>query len=795
MTGASGQGEETAAQARLREERRLLSSSAIRALAEDRWNRDWPWLDWPLLVVFIVAMTAMFAPLGESRINVPPLDSIASQTIRAERAVQLEDREATALKRGQAEALVRPQFDHDPEALFARRDLVIAAFDRLEERRGVGTLSVEERRARFETELGQPVNPIVFDRLESLNVPGEAGAAIVFFLNVVLDRKIIADRGLLPERGAIELSRAGDTGRTPLFDLGTVLDQGEAWRLMRARAGEAPYGDARGVRSWIIETALAMATPNLKPNDVKSAALRRAAAAAIEPVMMRIGRGEVLVRDGDRITAQVRARITALNDANSTYLGWVDSVAFAALLAGLVALGAYFFRRAREPLRFSRKSAYITLTATLLGSAVIVAAWFSGRAVVDALALEPRMAALLSPVAFGTVLVAVLVNARASLMVGVALALLATYRADGDIWIALYHLFGALVAGIMAQRCRQRVDLLKLGLAVGLAQAVAVPAVLTLAGAVPGIDFLIAVMFGLISGGLVAVAAMAALPLFEHLFDQTTAFRLMELASIGHPTLKKLALHSPGTYHHSIMIANLAEAAADAIGADGLQCRVMALYHDLGKGERPVYFIENQREANIHDGLAPEVSARIIFAHITDGIMLARKHRLGRPVIDAITQHQGTTLLRVFHQKALERAALRGETVSEDDYRYPGPKPSSRESGIIMLADSTEAATRALKVPTPSEVRTRVGAVISGKLSDGQLSDCALTLADLAKIEEAFTRVLVLGVYHSRIEYPPIRVAGERAADAPGRNGTNESHQDRVAGGARGARGLADRAS
>jgi cyclic-di-AMP phosphodiesterase PgpH len=182
----------------------------------------------------------------------------------------------------------------------------------------------------------------------------------------------------------------------------------------------------------------------------------------------------------------------------------------------------------------------------------------------------------------------------------------------------------------------------------------------------------------------------------------------------------------------------------------------MALYHDIGKTVRPSYFAENQRGANIHDRLPPELSARIIFAHIKDGIDIARKHRLGRPIIDAITQHQGTTLLRVFYQRALERAKATGGTVDEAEFRYPGPRPVTRESAILLLADATEAATRALKDPSPAEVTERVRKVIEEKRVDGQLDDCPLTMADLKKIEAAFVRVLTLGVYHSRIEYPPM---------------------------------------
>src|SRR5262249_19009238 len=235
----------------------------------------------------------------------------------------------------------------------------------------------------------------------------------------------------------------------------------------------------------------------------------------------------------------------------------------------------------------------------------------------------------------------------------------------------------------------------------------------------------------IVGGGLAAALAMALLPVLESVFNETTDMRLLELAGADRPLLKHLALHSPGTYYHSVVMGNLAEAAGDAIGANALRCPVMALYHDIGKTVRPSYFAENQRGTNIHDRLPPELSARIIFAHIKDGIDIARKHRLGRPIIDAITQHQGTTLLRVFHQRAMERAKAGGTTVDEAEFRYPGPRPRTREAAILLLADAAEAATRALKDPSPAEVQERVGRVIEEKRLDGQLDDCPLTLADL----------------------------------------------------------------
>ncbi len=369
------------------------------------------------------------------------------------------------------------------------------------------------------------------------------------------------------------------------------------------------------------------------------------------------------------------------------------------------------------------------------------------------------------PVALVTVLVALLVDSRTSLLAGVGLSLLASYRADGDMWLVTYYVIGVLVAGVAVRHCRRRSDLLRMGIAIGLSQAASVPVVIVLSGAPLDVQLLAPMVAALASGAILAISAMGLMPLLEHLYNETTDMRLMEMASADNPLLKELAMRSPGTYFHSVVMGNLAEAAADAIGANALQCRVMALYHDIGKMRRPSYFAENQNTGNIHDRLPPELSARIIFAHIKDGIDIAVKNRLGGPVIAAITQHQGTTLLKTFHAKARERAREQGGTFNEAEFRYPGPRPTSKESGVLMLADAVEASIRSLKDPSPGEVRETVHGVTTERMADGQLDDCHLTVKDLAATEEAFVRVVTLGVFHSRIEYPPPPVGTARVTD------------------------------
>jgi len=267
-------------------------------------------------------------------------------------------------------------------------------------------------------------------------------------------------------------------------------------------------------------------------------------------------------------------------------------------------------------------------------------------------------------------------------------------------------------------------------------------------------------------------------PLLEPL-GYTTNIKLLELANLNHPLLKKLAMEAPGTYHHSIMVGNIAEAAAEQIGANPILARVGAYYHDIGKVDkttRPSYFIENQlRGPNPHDKLEPSMSALILVAHVKHGVEKAREYRLGTPIIDIIQQHHGTNLIRYFFNKALERAGRDHQTVQEDKYHYSGPRPQSKEAALVMMADTAEAACRTLAEATPARIQKTVQMLITGLFSEGQLDQSTLTLKDLHAVTKSFVRALQ-GIYHARIEYP----ADARARDKNnGSAGGQQTEKDR----------------
>ncbi len=268
-------------------------------------------------------------------------------------------------------------------------------------------------------------------------------------------------------------------------------------------------------------------------------------------------------------------------------------------------------------------------------------------------------------------------------------------------------------------------------------------------------------IFGLINSVMSPIIAYGLLIFYEKTFKITTDLTLLELADFNHPLLKKLSTVAPGTFHHSVIMANLAETAAEAIGANRILTRVGCYYHDVGKILKPEYYVENQIDKKSkHEKLNPNISAKVIISHVKEGIELARKYKLPEEVINFIPMHHGTTLVSYFYQKAKNVVAEEKEDISDYIYRYPGPKPQTKETGIVMLADTIEAATRTIEDPTPGKLEDKIDEIIKKRFIEGELDECELTLKDLSKIKLAFLKILV-GIHHQRIKYPEEKENGK----------------------------------
>ncbi|MBF0309100.1 MAG: HDIG domain-containing protein [Magnetococcales bacterium] len=514
------------------------------------------------------------------------------------------------------------------------------------------------------------------------------------------------------------------------------------------------------LREWLIAEVKAQVRPNLVLNLAKTRERRQLAMENVDKVYFRARKGEMLVREGEIVTEGVHVKIRALQQERRSGSKFVPLTGLAVAVGLLLVLGRLFLLKTSPTFPREKKTFYILGAILLMVALVCTVVSAMGMGMARLFHWPAGMVPYLLPVAMASALSSLIVGARHGLpggavVIGTILAMLSSLGREGGVALFAYFMVGTLVGGLTLRACRHRFDVLKSGLWIGLAQMVAQPAMETLSGGeLLAFDLLVGMLMALTSGLLTGLLSLALIPVFEWVFNITTDSRLMELASGDHPLIKQLSLRAPGTYHHSVMMGNLAEAAAESIGANPLMARVMALYHDIGKMTKPHYFVENQSGENRHDHLVPSMSVKIIIGHIKDGVELARQYKLGGPVLEAITEHQGTTLLQFFYNKATQEAAKRGDAVSEEEFRYPGPKPRSREAGILMIADAVEAAVRSQKNPTPAKIQAVVHRIVNSKIADGQLDDCHLTMRELARIEETFCRVLILGFYHHRIEYP-----------------------------------------
>ncbi len=437
-------------------------------------------------------------------------------------------------------------------------------------------------------------------------------------------------------------------------------------------------------------------------------------------------------------------------------LGLLSILGVALLVAFLVAV-MYAYVRALQPKEVARPRSLL-----LIGTIALIVLLLSryGLAVIHALSqsfphlpISAMRAAL--PIPLGGVLLTVLFNSRLAFAGALSLTILTGVMLAAPPSYIMFTFVGSVV-GIFAIAGRQeRTAFFRAGAAIGLANAYTLLAFALLDNETASLTA--DIVGGIVNGLVVAVLATGLLPLLEHPFGRTTVFTLLELSNLNAPILKHLVLAAPGTYHHSIMVGTLAEAAAEAIGANALLCRVGAYYHDIGKTRHPTYFIENQADAGTrHQKLAPSLSRAIVMSHIKEGIEIAREHGLPEILVDMIPQHHGTRLVSFFYQRAREAADPELQAVSEEDYRYPGPRPQTREAAILMLADTVEASTRVLTDPTPARIRGVVQKVINAIFVDAQLDECDLTLRDLHIIANSFVRILT-GFFHQRIEYPGAR--------------------------------------
>ena len=526
-------------------------------------------------------------------------------------------------------------------------------------------------------------------------------------------------------------------------------------RLMRNQISERQIEDVKASIPALIDSSIAnrqattisQITRNfVKPNyliDAEATAKsKRDAQDQVESVRLTIERGETILRDGEKVTSDHLEKLQASGLRNPTFR-WRDVLAMS-LLSGLlvVALAAYVYRFRSQYTDDYRR---LLLLGLLIGMAALTAKLLLAGRDVD------TYYGYLYPIAVVPMLVAVLLDAELGLAVTAILAVVMGLITSNSFEMATLTIVGGTVGLLTVSRLERFTTLLRAGAYISLASFTVILG-FYLTGNWTDSDRLLKLLAASVGNGLLAaVIALGALYLLGQIFGITTAMGMLELAHPSQPLFRRLLTEAPGTYHHSVVVANLAERAAEVIGADALLCRIGAYYHDVGKLARPYAFIENQVDGhNVHDGLDPVTSARIITAHVTDGQAFARRYGVPRRVQDMIAQHHGTGLVGYFYRKACQNA---GHPIDDRPFRYLGPRPQSREAGIMLLADSVEAAVRASRDHSPENVAAIIRKIVQERIDDGQLDECEVTLRDLEKVRQTFATVLQ-GIFHPRIEYP-----------------------------------------
>ncbi len=523
-----------------------------------------------------------------------------------------------------------------------------------------------------------------------------------------------------------------------------VLDQAQAGELREDALAEARQSAREAVsvdlapdeREMAGDLAAAHIAANLAYSAEETDAARQAARAAVDPVRVTVQRNEAVVRAGDLISTIDYEKLTELGLTEPE--GDLLPVLGYALLSAILSILLVGFLWRFQPAIWHRTRSLVLFLLILFASAIVLR--MTG---------DRSIAAYLVPTSAAVMLTGLLLGGAAGGAMAIGLAVVAGLVNSANLGPVMYVAAGGLASLVVILQAERLNAFVRAGLVLALVNVTVVVAFGLLEGLdATGIAQLAAA--GLVNAALSVILAIGGFAFLGNVFGILTIFQMLELANPSNRLLRRLLLETPGTYHHSVMVGNLAERAAETIGADPLLARVAAYYHDIGKMKNPLAFIENQAGGpNIHDDLSPETSARIIAAHVRDGVDLAQEYKLPPQVAAFIPQHHGTAVMGYFYGEA----AAAQEDVDPDRFRYPGPRPQSREAAIVMLADGVEASVRSLPSKDDAAIREMVDRIVDGRLADGQLDDSNLTLRDIGRIREAFVEQL-LGMYHQRITYP-----------------------------------------
>jgi putative nucleotidyltransferase with HDIG domain len=698
------------------------------------------------------------------------LGDVAAKDIKASHDFLVEDKELTKQRRDEAvkEALYVYDFDTTGAYLtqrvqdsFSLGKKELERLSSVELEPSLRSETLAQLREKFYEILGITDNPVLFEQLVEHGFSSKIEESVLFATDPILDRGVVGDSTvLMTQKGKGIILRHVDSQQElkvdeldRFYDLeGARQHVEQIIRRVLANDGE------QGIANAAILLATRVIRPNITFNIRETELKKEEARKSVTPIYFKVKKGEMIVREGEKITPTHLVKLETETALQERFPQRGMAFGMAVIIGILLTLSYIVLLRGSNAFQGDSRSMLFNSSTLLLMFLVVLLYKIVAEEVARGyhfFTISTLLFAL--PIPLGAMLMSIFQGLEVAVVFSLVISILASIVMDGAVELFIYFLMGSLLAAYGVRHCRERMVLIKTGIKVGALNMVMAVSIQILWGDPYVSTGVISLVAGFLGGTLVGVIATGFLPLIEMLFGFTTDIKLLELSSLDQPILKDLMVKAPGTYHHSVVVSNMVEVSAEGIGANPLLAKVSAYYHDIGKIKKPLYFVENQRKGeNRHEKLAPSMSSLILTSHVKDGVELAKRHKLGKEIIDIIKQHHGTSVISYFYQKAREQDKKRGSRTSpikEEDFRYPGPKPQTKEAGLVLVADAVEAASRTLVDPTPARIKGMVQKIINNVFSDGQLNECELTLKDLNRIAESFTKTLS-GIFHTRIEYP-----------------------------------------
>ena len=733
---------------------------------------------WALLIAVTIIFTILLYPNLVIKKYSYKLGDVVTRDIKAVKNFLIEDKNATEASRKQAVENVLTVYDHDVNISQKTNQRLKKVFDDLratietiksidrlkksetslseneEQKLAVHNL-IWQKKTDFEEKLGISVSDADYKTLELEAFSSDISNLISTILAEIFDNGVVANKEMLlkeADRGII-LSDIKTKNEMLVYDLKHFYGLDQAKIMVTVIGNPLLRNKTPDLRNLIVDFAQRLIQPNITLNRSETEERKKAAYSEVKPIFYKIKAGEMLLREGERVTKDQLLKLKIYQEGVKNEKVLTNCIG-SALFILCILMTVYALCIHNRP--------NLNNTKNLLFLASVLITFFFISSISESLAdsvshytpfsISADSVSYGIPLAAGAMTTCLFLGIELAIPIAMLIAIGTAIIFKNRFDIFIYFLLNSLMAAYWMQNCRERKVFIKAGLKLGLLNVILVTVIDVYIGGSTIFKLMWDWGFAF-SGGIGAGIVTAGIaPLVEIAFDYTTDIKLLELANLDQPILRRLMLEAPGTYHHSVIVGTMVEAAASEIGANPSLAKVCGYFHDIGKIKKPLYFIENQANGvNRHDKLAPSMSSLILIAHIKDGVEIAKQNKLGHTIIETIRQSHGTSLISYFYDKAKQ---LKGEGgVNIDDFRYPGPKPQTREAGLVMLADAVEAASRTLSNPTPARILGLVQNLINKIFSDGQLDNCELTLKDLHNIAKSYNKILN-GIYHHRIEYP-----------------------------------------